>query len=65
MSHLSRDLADAFLLCSLDDRTNVQLGPDLQTCSFHSRCLFDPLSERTVDNAWIGVPAVCQHEQGA
>jgi hypothetical protein len=65
MSHAPRDLDDPFLLRPLDDGANMQVGPDLQARSSHTRRAFDLLSERTADTAWIGAPAVRQHEQRA
>src|SRR5690349_16283585 len=65
MSHAPRDLDDPFLLRSLDHRANVQVRPELQAGSSNPRRSLDLLAERTADTAWIGVPAVCQHQQGA
>jgi hypothetical protein len=64
MSHAPRHLDHTLFLGALDDRSDVQLGPDLQTRSSRPCCPLDLLTERSLDAAWIGTPAVCQHEQG-
>ncbi len=64
MSHPPRDLDDPFVLRALDHRANVQLRPDLQARSSHSRSSLDLLAERSADAARVRAPAVRQHEQG-
>ena len=65
MGHPSRDLDDPLFLRPLDHCANVQLWPDLQTCSPNSTGLLDLLSERSTNTVGIGRPAVCQDEQGS
>ena len=64
MGHPSRDLDNPLFLRPLDHCANVQLWPDLQTCSPNSTGLLDLLSERSTNTVGIGRPAVCQDEQG-
>jgi hypothetical protein len=63
VSHLPRDLNNPLFPRVLDNCSNVQLLPDLQTSSAHSRSQLDFLPERSADAARIGIPAIGQDEQ--
>ena len=63
LSHPSGDLHHPFLLRVFDDRGDTELGPHLQAGSPTSCGLFDFLPKRPSNTAWVGVPAICTHQQ--
>ena len=65
MRHFAGNLHHAFFLCALDDRSDMQVCPDLQTGSPHSTGLFDLLSKGAANTAWIRTPPICQDQKRA